>query len=122
MFSKSAAKRWMVGIAFGSLSAVALAADNCGDVPVAPELPDGTTASLDELVDTSNAVRNYIEDADKYLDCKESFARKRDFQRLSSEAQDAYREEVSVLTAKRNEVGDLFNAEVEAYRQANPDE
>ncbi len=106
----------------GSLAGMsgALYAGDCGTAPTEPEIPDGASVNQDELVQTSEAVKQYIDDADAYLDCKEKVAQDEEAMKsMSKEERAALKQEYSELAERRNSIGDEFNAEVEEFRKAN---
>ncbi len=108
----------IVGSMAGATSAV-YAAD-CGQPPTQPEIPNGETVSREKLVEASEAVKQYIADADAYLDCREKPAKNKEkWKSMSKEEKVALKKEVSDLTKKRNAIGEQFNAEVEKFRKAN---
>lgn len=121
MLSTPTLKQWIAGIALGSMSALALAADQCGEAPAAPAIPEGATASLEELAGAAEQVNQYGELSDTYLDCVESFTRKRAFKKLSSDEQAAINEKFNTAAASHNATLDAFQAELEAFRAANPE-
>ena len=87
----------------------------CGVEPVAPEIVDGATSSMEDLVANSKAVNAYIADADTFLDCREAYVKG-----LDKSERDQHTGAISELTAKRNEIGDIFNAQVAKFKEANP--
>lgn len=106
-------------LSIGFISSSVLA--DCGDQPVKPELPDGKTATMDELVATSNAVKSFIAEADAYLDCSEKEIASEEFQALDDKQQNQKKKEVKALLKSRNNIADDFNKEVGAYKKANPE-
>ena len=107
---------FMAGFTSGSLFA------DCGSAPNSPEIPDGATASMEELVGASKAVKAFIANADIYLDCREAAMNSEEYKNLAEEEKNAWIEDVSLLTKSRNAIGDNFNAQVSAYKEANPQE
>ena len=104
-----------------ALSCASIAmADNCGETPQPPEVIDGATATMDALVANSESVKTFISDADKYLDCRETYQKAKRFEKMSEDDKNAYMAETKVVLEQRNDIGDKFNAEVAAYKQANP--
>jgi hypothetical protein len=95
-------------------------ASDCGEVPVAPEIVDGTTASVDALVDNSEAVKAFIASADKYLDCRQVFRDSPEFDALDKASQGDVIALDNSLLDLRNSIGESFNHQVKAYKQANP--
>lgn len=118
---KPSIRQWVAGLALGSMSAFALAVDNCGTPPEAPVVPEGATAALEDLAAAAEQVNQYGEASNVYLDCIEEFTGKRAFKQLSREEQAAVHEKFSTAAAKHNEVLDSFQAELEAFRAANPE-
>lgn len=121
MLSTSTLKHWIAALTLGSMSALALAADQCGDPPLAPTIPEGATATLEELAAAAEQVNQYGELSNTYLDCVESFTGKRAFKQLSREEQAAIHEKFSTAAASHNATLDAFQAELEAFRAANPE-
>ncbi len=97
-----------------------LLANDCGEVPQSPELVDGETATMDELVANSESVKTFIADADAYLDCNEAFVTSKDFKQLDAAEQKKYLDLNSSLLKDRNDIGEDFNTEVTEYKAANP--
>ena len=102
-----------------SLNTLALG-ENCGDTPVAPQLVDGASASMEELVANSEEVKAFIEQADQYLDCREAVIPTDEYKALSRSGQKEYREANKLVLAARNDIGEAFNTEVAAFKAANP--
>jgi hypothetical protein len=101
------------------LSSTALAQD-CSEAPVAPDLVDGATASMDQLVANSEEVKTFIAAADSYLDCRYAYRDTVAYKDLSRSDKGAYTDETEEVLDARNEIGDDFNDEVAAYQAANP--
>ena len=119
MSSVTRIKQAFVFSAALSVGALAFASD-CGEAPVAPELVDGATVTMEEIVSNSEGVKAYIAEADKYLDCRESIIPTEAFTNLDETAQADYRAANKVVLDARNGIGDAFNAEVAAFKKANP--
>lgn len=100
----------------GAVSALA----DCGTTPVAPQLPNGAAATMEELVAASQAVKTFIADADTYLDCRLAATKTKAYKAMSQADQDAWEQEYTALTQVRNDIGPKFNDEVKAYQAANP--
>ncbi len=122
MLSKSPLKQWIVGVAFGSMSALALAVEQCGEPPAAPAIPDGSTATVEDLAATAEQVNAYAETSDAYLDCIEGYTGKRAFRQLPREEQDAIREKFSEQASSHNATLDSLNQAIADYRAANPEQ
>ena len=108
-------------LALGAFSLNTLAqGENCGEPPVSPELVDGASASMEELVANSEQVKAFIEQADGYLDCRESAMPSDEYKALSRSDQKEYREASKRVLDARNDIGEAFNGQVAAYQAANP--
>jgi len=88
----------------------------CED-PVDVDMPDGATASTQEMLDGQGAVKKYIEEAELFLECM--VAEEKD------QAKDATDEEKSVGVERYNSVVDkmesiaaTFNEQIRAYKAA----
>lgn len=90
---------------------------SCGDIPVEPVIVDGATATMEELVANSKEVNAYIAEADLFLDCSEARYKRLSASRIHKER---VAEEVKLVTERRNEIGEEFNAQVASYQAANP--
>lgn len=94
---------------------------DCGEKPIIPELPDGKTATMDMLVETSNAVKTFISSADTYLDCGEKEVLTDEFKALETMVQEERKKELRDLLKERNSIAEDFNNEVAAYKKAHPE-
>ena len=92
----------------------------CGLSPEAPAIVDGSSTTMEELVANSQAVQGYIAEADAFLDCQKS-AVNDTTNGLSREERETRTELYETVVQVRNEIGDLFNAEIAEYRAANPE-
>lgn len=95
-------------------------ANDCGEAPVAPQLVDGASVTMEEIVANSEQVKAYIAEADKYLDCREAIIPTEAFTALDESAQAEYRAANKVVLDARNGIGEAFNAEVADFKKANP--
>ncbi|MEO1244763.1 MAG: hypothetical protein AAFX56_03680 [Pseudomonadota bacterium] len=93
------------------------------DYPARPDIPDGSTASLEEMQSASKSVKDYLGQVDEYLTCIEE--EEKDAVAAMDEApDDAELKRRSEMLDKRfdaaNEekelVGELFNQQVRAYK------
>ena len=103
-----------------ALFSAPLLASECGERPQAPEVVDGASATMDELVANSKSVKAFIADADAYLDCNEAIVTSEDFKKMDPADQKAMIETNKKLLKERNDIGEHFNQEVAAYQAANP--
>ena len=114
-----------------ALAVTALAAANAAwagcTYPKAPDkIPDGTTASKDEMIAGMKAVRAYNDDIKTYTECLKS---EHDAQvakidpKLEQAKQDAQKAELDKVLAQKNDaavdeaqaVTDRFNAQIHAF-------
>lgn len=102
------------------VSATAMASD-CGDAPSEPDIIDGASASKEELVENSNAVKDFIDEADAYLDCSTAYVKTPDFEQLADDAKKELIESTKAVLEARNTIGPEFNEQVQAYKEANPE-
>lgn len=70
-------------VAFGVMTGAAIA-DDCVSPGAAPTVPDGKTASKEEMITGSQAVRQYNVDTSAYLECMD--ARDADMEALEQQA------------------------------------
>jgi hypothetical protein len=101
-------------------SSIALA-NECGDKPMIPTLVDGASATMAELVSNSGEVKDFIAAADAYLDCDAEFRQSIAYKDLSRADKSAATDDAKDYLDARNDIGDDFNLEVQAYKAANPD-
>jgi len=90
---------------------------DCGEIPVEPTIVDGSSSSMDQLVSNSAEVKDYIAKADVFLDCQEDLYKKNSLSRINREKLSTV---IKSVTARRNDIRDEFNAQVEVYKKANP--
>ena len=93
---------------------------DCGEVPAEPEVIDGANATMDELVANSQSVKAFIAGADTFLDCGESYVKSDEFKALGADEQKEILDRNARILAERNGIGEKFNAQVAAYKAANP--
>lgn len=119
MFSNCNKKSLLLAFCCAGVMSAGVFAD-CGTPPEEPQIPDGASASFDELIAASKVVKAYIAGVDGYLDCREALMATDEFKAQGENIINAAKEEVSTLTKHRNDIGDNFNKEVGAYKKANP--
>ena len=114
----------LVKIAVGTLLLVVAPLSFACDYPERPAIPDGSTASKEELLAAKDAVGAFLADVDTYLTCIET-AEKEAVEALESPDPDdlARRDEMlgSKFDAANEEkalVGEQFNQQVRAYNAA----
>jgi hypothetical protein len=91
------------------------------DYPERPAIPDGSTASKDELIAAKNSVQDYMAKVDEYLNCIES-AEKAAVEALDNPSEEERQRRESMLNMKfdaANEekalLGERFNQEIRAF-------
>lgn len=94
---------------------------DCGEIPVKPEVIDGASTTMDELVANSIAVKSFIANADTYLDCSFAYRDTTEYKDLGRRAKLSIVETGEDLLDDRNDLGDEFNEQVKAYQAANPE-
>jgi hypothetical protein len=115
--------RKIIKIAFGAAlfltSAMALACD----YPDRPHMPDGSTASKDDLLAAKSAVQDFIAAVDEYLQCVEA-EEKDAAAALDDPSTEELQRRDEMLNKKfdaANEekalVGEQFNQQIRAYNQ-----
>jgi hypothetical protein len=109
-------------------SSAGMAGDCSGPQP--PSLPDGATASMEEMLAGQKAVKEYQAANLEYMGCleKEFTAAEAEALNSSSEedkeaAQATYQKAVDAYNAavsKEEEIAGQFNTEIREYKAANP--
>ena len=114
----------MIKIAVGCLLLVVAPLSFACDYPERPEIPDGSTASKEELLAAKDAVGAFLAGIDTYLTCIET-AEKEAVEALDDPNPDELKRRDDMLTSKfdaANEekalVGEQFNQQVRAYNAA----
>jgi hypothetical protein len=114
----------LIKIAVGSLLLVFAPLSFACDYPERPSIPDGSTASKEELLAAKDAVGAFLADVDTYLTCIEN-AEKEAVAALENPDPDDLARRDAMLGSKfdaANEekalVGEQFNQQVRAYNAA----
>ena len=113
----------LIKIFFGTLfllcSSIALACD----YPERPSMPDGSTASKDELIAAKNSVQDFMAKVDEYLNCIEG-EEKAAVEAMDNPSEEETQRRDAMLNKKfdaANEekalVGEQFNQEIRAYNK-----
>lgn len=107
------------------ISANALAVD-CVE-PSKPVIPDGATASMEEMVEAQTAVKNYQTGMENYRACQEAnmVALKpqiREGDHASMAAYMASNNAFNDSISTEQEIAAAFNTALKAYKAANPSE
>ena len=113
----------LIKISFGTLfllcSSIAIACD----YPVRPSMPDGSTASKDELLAAKNSVQDFMAKVDEYLNCIEG-QEKAAVEAMDNPSEEEMQRRDGMLNKKfdaANEekalLGEQFNQEIRAYNK-----
>ena len=92
------------------------------EYPARIEVPDGKTATEDNMIAGQQAVKGYISAMEEYLDCID-----KETESLVSDGDEkAEKEQRAILVSKHNAavdemetIADAFNEQVRAYKAAN---
>ena len=115
-------------VALGTLGAVPAASAGC-NYPKAPsQIPDGKTASLDEMKAAQGAVKQFMTDMDVYLKCVDEEnppapvgASLTEDQKKAQDARERVRvQKHNAGVADEEAVADRFNTQRKAYNEAHP--
>ena len=113
----------LIQISFGTLILLSSSIAFACDYPERPSIPDGSTASKDELIAAKNSVQDFMANVDEYLICVEGE------EKAAVEAMDNPSEEVlqrrdEMINKKFNAandekalLGEQFNQQIRAYNQ-----
>jgi hypothetical protein len=123
-------KAWILLTLFFALGSAAHAQADC-TYPRAPEsIPDGNTASKEEMIAGKNEVSRYNNEMTAYLDCIKleiTAATPKDTSKLSKEAKAKADEQEKMLTQKNNAAVDelnsvvgRFNEQLKIYKAKHP--
>lgn len=111
-------------IAVGCFLLIGASAGFACDYPERPSIPDGATASKEELLAAKDAVGVFLADIDSYLTCIEN-AEKEAVASLESPDPEELKRRDEMLNSKFNAaneekalVGEQFNQQVRAYNAA----
>ncbi len=114
----------IIKIAIGCLLLIAAPITFACDYPEQPDIPDGSTASKEELLAAKDAVAVYLAAVDDYLTCIET-TEKDAVAALEAPSTDDLKRRDELLSSKfdaANEekalVGEKFNQQVRAYNAA----
>ena len=110
------------------LTSAAVAADDCTN-PAAPNLPDGASSNMEQMIAGQKAVKAFQADNISYMECLDALITRAEKQTKEGtdddmiEAQKVYDESEAAYNAAvsaEESVADQFNSEVRAYKAANP--
>ena len=117
------ASKCFVSILAVALTTIALPAAAC-EYPARPEIPDGATASKDEMLAASSSVKDYLAEVDEYLTCIEKQETDAVEAMAEKPGDDELRRRNDMLNKRfdaANEekalVGEMFNQQVRAFNE-----
>ena len=113
----------LIKISFGTLFLLSSSIAFACDYPERPAMPDGSTASKDELLAAKNSVQDFMAKVDEYLNCIEG-EEKAAVEAMDNPSEEETQRRDAMLNKKfdaANEekalLGEQFNQEIRAYNQ-----
>ena len=85
--------------------------------PADVELPDGATATTEQMIAGQKAVKAYLADGDAYLSCMEEQAKNQGSD-VTDEQKKADLALYNGVVDKMQKLGENFNAQIKAYKAA----
>jgi hypothetical protein len=82
-------------------------------------IPDGSTASTEEMLAGQAAVKEYVRLGEAFLSCMDTQTSESS-EELSDEQKQADRARYNALVDKMQAAGQAFNDQIKAYKAANP--
>ena len=120
---KNAIKLLLAGLALGSAASMA---EDCA-APAVPNLPNGSTATLEQMLEGQAAVKAYQESNTAYRSCLEPQISAAEVAASGespapelTEALKALNDQYDASVSTEEELADKFNSELKAYKAANP--
>ncbi|MCF7981945.1 MAG: hypothetical protein K9K86_08165 [Pseudomonadales bacterium] len=95
-------------------------AESCSE-PSDVQLPDGASATTDEMVAGQQAVKKYIADGEAFLGCMEE-AEEANADSLSDEVKKANVERYNAVVDKMQVLAQNFNEQIKAYKAAQAEQ
>ncbi len=99
-------------VAPGAAPNIAMRIGRCV-APTAPEVPDGTLAELEDMLEGQARVQTFMSDSTVYLECLDDFI---DNQRNDEAARESALNEYNRMVGVTQQLGDDFNEQVRAFR------
>ncbi|MBS0396081.1 MAG: hypothetical protein JSR54_15790 [Proteobacteria bacterium] len=111
-----------------ALGAATAAQAACTYPPAPSSIPDGRTASYEDMVEANKAVKQFILDVDAYLKCVDdenpapaAGTKLSDEQKKAVDAAERLRvQKHNAAVADEESVRDRFNEQLKAYKEAHP--
>lgn len=102
------------------MSGTAVAQSNCNR-PDSINIPDGASASLDQMIEAQNGVRGYVSSMEEYLECMDSMIDDAD-EETDADTVNSWINQYNAGVDEMEATAQRFNEERAAYQQANPSE
>ena len=113
----------LIKISFGTLFLLSSSIAFACDYPERPSIPDGSTASKDELIGAKDSVQDFMAKVDEYLNCIEG-AETAAIEEMDSPSEELLQRREDMLNKKfdaANEekalLGEQFNQQIRAYNE-----
>jgi hypothetical protein len=120
---RNSIKLALIGLALASAASIA---DEC-TAPTLPTLPDGATASLEQMLAGQKAVKDYQAANSEYRTCLEPQVSAAEVAAAGDspgpELQETLKQlndEYNASVSKEEELAIMFNTELREYKEANP--
>ncbi|MSP95600.1 MAG: hypothetical protein EXR00_10055 [Alphaproteobacteria bacterium] len=113
-------------VAFVMLAAATFAAENTCALPMVPAMPDGATASRDQVIAAAASVKTYVTASDTYQEClnvefnKMIEQSKKDKKVVGPEANAEREARIAANQESKVKLGEAYTATAAAYRTAHP--
>ena len=100
------------------MSGTAVAQSTC-DRPDSVNIPDGASASLDQMIEAQNGVRGYVSSMEEYLECMDEMIEDAD-EETDADTVNNWINQYNSGVDEMEATAQRFNEERAAYQQANP--
>src|SRR5690554_5210893 len=98
-------RHWLIATAFALLAPAALA---CDEPQFNENIPDGSSASQEQMDAVYAEVNNYVKQAEKYIECTEASTNRSQAERIRDQ-----------MLNNMERVAARFNRQLRAFRRAN---
>lgn len=98
-------RHWLIAIGFALLAPAALA---CDEPQFSENIPDGSSASQEQMDALFAEVNSYVEQAEKYIQCTEASANRSQAERVRNQ-----------MLNNMERVAARFNRQLRAFRRSN---
>ena len=115
---------WMAAV-FCVAAGPAFAGNQCVQ-PYAPTIPNGATATKEQMLSAQDEVKGFLAASDNYQECiildikNQRDALAREQKTLDQTVADAANAQIAANQREKNRVGAEYNAAVQAYTAAHP--